>query len=109
MSITGSANTNDPPRAAWQTAQDESFDEGPRAKTAADLDMVACRHCATLWEDVKAHDRCLCCGARLHGRKPDSANRAWAFVIAACIMYIPANTLPIMTTASLLGEQQDTI
>lgn len=109
MSITGSANTNDRPRPALQAAQDESFDERLSAKTAADLGMVACRHCATLWKDVKAHDRCLRCGARLHGRKPDSANRAWAFLIAACIMYIPANTLPIMTTASLLGEQQDTI
>jgi paraquat-inducible protein A len=42
-------------------------------------------------------------------RKPDSINRTWAFLIAACIMYVPANTLPVMTTASLLGEQKDTI
>ena len=72
--------------------------------------MVACRHCATLWEDVKAHDRCGRCGAPLHMRKPDSLNRTWAFLIAACIMYVPANILPVMTTAPFLGkEQQDTI
>ncbi|SFO15406.1 paraquat-inducible protein A [Nitrosospira briensis] len=104
MSTTDTANTADSLRSASQTAQ-----AGPSSKTAADLGMVACHHCATLWKEVQAHDRCGCCDARLHARKPDSANRAWALVIAACIMYIPANTLPIMTTASLLGEQQDTI
>ena len=109
MSTTDSANTVDSLPSASQTAQAESLPERLCTKTAADLGMVACHHCATLWKDVKAHDRCGCCDARLHIRKPDSTNRAWAFVIAACIMYIPANTLPIMTTASLLGEQQDTI
>ncbi len=72
--------------------------------------MVSCHHCATLWEDVKAHDRCGRCGARLHVRKPDSLNRTWALLVAACIMYIPANTLPVMITLSFpREEQQDTI
>jgi paraquat-inducible protein A len=43
-------------------------------------------------------------------RKPDSLNRTWALLIAACIMYVPANILPVMTTVPFLGkEQQDTI
>ncbi len=72
--------------------------------------MVSCDHCATLWEDVKAHDRCGRCGAGLHIRKSDSLNRTWAFLIAAYIMYVPANILPVMTTVPFLGkEQQDTI
>jgi paraquat-inducible protein A len=33
----------------------------------------------------------------------------WAFAIAAMILYIPANTLPIMETSSLFGSQNDTI
>src|SRR5690242_15868027 len=79
-------------------------------KTAARLGMVSCHHCATLWKDVKAHDRCGRCGARLHMRRPDSLNRTWALLIAACIMYIPANTLPVMITLSFpREEQQDTI
>jgi paraquat-inducible protein A len=79
-------------------------------KTGARLGIVSCHHCATLWKGVKAHDHCECCGARLHLRKPDSLNRTWAFVIAACIMYFPANLLPVMITTSFLGEeQQDTI
>lgn len=79
------------------------------ARTAARLGMVSCHHCATLWKDVKAHDRCGRCDAELHPRKSDSLNRTWALVIAACIMYVPANMLPVMTTISLFAEQQDTI
>lgn len=79
-------------------------------KTGARLGIVSCHHCATLWKGVKAHDHCGYCGARLHLRKPDSLNRTWAFVIAACIMYFPANLLPVMITTSFPGEeQQDTI
>jgi paraquat-inducible protein A len=79
-------------------------------KTAAMLGMVPCSHCAALWKDVEAHHHCGRCGARLHQRKPDSLNRTSALVIAACIMYFPANLLPVMITASFpLEEQQDTI
>jgi paraquat-inducible protein A len=35
--------------------------------------------------------------------------RSWAFLIAAYILYIPANVLPIMETSSLFGAQADTI
>lgn len=79
-------------------------------KTAEKLGIVSCHHCATLWKDAKAHDYCRRCGARLHLRKPDSLHRTWAFVIAACIMYFPANMLPVMITTSFLEEPQpDTI
>ncbi len=79
-------------------------------KTAAKLGLVSCHHCSTLWKDVEAHARCGRCGTRLRLRKPDSLNRTWALVIAACIMYFPANLLPVMITTSFPGEeQQDTI
>lgn len=96
-------------QSANQPVEAQSLVTGSRVKTAARLDMVSCHHCATLWKDVKAHDRCERCGARLHARKPDSINRTWALLIAACIMYVPANMLPVMTTASLFEEKQDTI
>lgn len=79
-------------------------------KTAAGLGIISCHHCATLWKDVKPHDHCERCGGRLRLRRPDSITRTWALVIAACIMYFPANMLPVMITSSFLGdEQQDTI
>jgi paraquat-inducible protein A len=35
--------------------------------------------------------------------------RTWALLIAAGIMYVPANLLPMMETRSLFGSQDDTI
>lgn len=78
-------------------------------KTAAGLGMVLCHYCGALWKNVKAHDHCGQCGASLHVRKPDSINRTWAYLIAACIMYIPANVLPVMITSSIAGDHADTI
>jgi len=52
---------------------------------------------------------CPRCGHPLHWRKPNSLSRTWALIIAAYILYIPANLLPIMQTRTLLGSQDDTI
>lgn len=56
-----------------------------------------------------ARDYCPRCGTGLHLRKPDSIARTWAFILAAAILYIPANVLPIMVTDTLFGTQSDTI
>jgi paraquat-inducible protein A len=45
----------------------------------------------------------------MHVRKPDSVARTSAYLIAAAILYIPANLLPIMHTATLVGGEDDTI
>jgi paraquat-inducible protein A len=52
---------------------------------------------------------CSLCGARLYVRKPDSIERTSALLIAAFILFIPANLLPVMETGSLFGSQVDTI
>jgi paraquat-inducible protein A len=44
--------------------------------------------------------RCPRCGTRLHRRKPNSLSRCWALVIAALILYVPANVYPVMTFIS---------
>lgn len=76
--------------------------------TAAECGLALCHTCGLLSPLANGHD-CPRCGAPLHLRKPDSINRAWAFLIAACVLYVPANLLPIMETRSLFGTQQDTI
>ena len=53
--------------------------------------------------------RCPRCLARLHSRKPNSVQNCWALLIAAFILYIPANLLPIMETGSLFDYRKDTI
>jgi paraquat-inducible protein A len=45
----------------------------------------------------------------VHFRKPHSLTRTWALLIAAVILYVPANVLPVMHTSSLFGAQTDTI
>jgi len=105
MSIDANAGTGSAPIAA--AAADENEDLA--VQTAAGLGMLSCHHCGTVWRDVQEHEDCQRCGTTLHQRKPDSIKRSWAFLIAACIMYIPANLMPVMITKTLLGVQEDTI
>ena len=71
--------------------------------------LMGCHHCGTAWQGAIDGEPCGRCGTRLHARKPDSINRTWAYLMAAAILYLPANLLPVMITKSLLGTQQDTI
>ncbi|VVE28295.1 paraquat-inducible protein A [Pandoraea cepalis] len=79
--------------------------------TAKDAGLVACTACGRLSRHVSSLEtaRCPRCGAALHQRKIDSLTRTWALLIAAAILYIPANVLPMMQTRSLLGNSSDTI
>lgn len=77
--------------------------------SAAGTNLLPCRHCGTVWQDARPDQPCGVCSIPMHRRKTDSLNRTWAFLIAACIMYIPANLMPVMTTSTLLDEQRDTI
>jgi paraquat-inducible protein A len=103
MIISTNANAGSAPI----NAADENEDLA--APTAAGLGMLSCHHCGTVWQEVREHEHCQRCGTALHQRKPDSIKRSWAFLIAACIMYIPANLMPVMITKTLLGVQEDTI
>ena len=53
--------------------------------------------------------RCSRCGFRLHDRKPGSIQRTWAFALAAVVLYIPANTYPVLTVVRLGAGQPSTI
>jgi paraquat-inducible protein A len=72
---------------------------------------MVCHHCGQMSKPLlgDAHARCQRCGSRLHWRKPDSIARTWAYLIAAIVLYIPANLLPVMNTSSLFGAEKDTI
>lgn len=95
--------------ASMQALGEDGINAALPAVTAAELGLIACSYCHTLWKSVPPHARCRQCNGRLLARKPDSLNRTWAYLIAACILYIPANLLPVMTTTSLFGDEQDTI
>jgi paraquat-inducible protein A len=82
------------------------------AMTGARLGVTSCHSCGLLARPpAQAHRLSCCprCGSALHFRKPQSISRTWAYLIAAIVLYIPANVLPIMVTSSLFGSQRDTI
>ena len=76
--------------------------------TSAALKSLAnCHVCGKLTNISVVH--CSRCGTRLRLRKPDSIHRTVALVLTACILYIPANMLPMMYTDQLGKEYQATI
>jgi len=79
--------------------------------TAARCGLYACRVCGLVSRPTQAMGTLTCarCSNALYMRAPDSIGRTWAFLIAACILYVPANVLPVMETGSLFGAQTDTI
>ncbi|MGZ5129618.1 MAG: paraquat-inducible protein A [Caldimonas sp.] len=52
---------------------------------------------------------CPRCGHVLRARKPMSLQRTWACVVAAAVLYVPANVLPVMTTVSAGQHEQHTL
>lgn len=79
--------------------------------SAASRDLYSCHSCGLLSKGARNGGVCHCprCSAELHFRKPNSVVRSWALLIAAYILYIPANLLPMMETSSLFSSQDDTI
>jgi paraquat-inducible protein A len=83
---------------------------------AAELGLIGCRVCDLVCADEGIARlapgqalACPRCGSTMHRRKPASYARTWALLIAAFLMYIPANLLPIMRTASLNDVDDNTI
>ncbi|HZZ92330.1 MAG TPA: paraquat-inducible protein A [Usitatibacter sp.] len=81
------------------------------ALTAREAGLVACLACHLVSRPAqpRASMRCPRCRAPLHSRKPRALGRTWAFLIAAFILYIPANVLPVMDSNSLFMSSSDTI
>jgi len=52
---------------------------------------------------------CWRCDGRVHLRIPDSLQKTSAYLVAAAILYLPANLLPVLRTSTVLGEEDDTI
>ncbi|WP_071461991.1 paraquat-inducible protein A [Polynucleobacter asymbioticus] len=79
--------------------------------TGASSGIIGCDTCGLAQREAPegSHMECARCGADMHIRKPDSITRTWALVIAAYVLIIPANLMPVMATGSLFGTEKDTI
>lgn len=86
--------------------------EGTRTgTTAAAQNLAGCHTCGLINRIPEQTNkvRCIRCHESLHNRIPNSLQRTWALILAATVMYIPANLYPIMTTASLGDASSSTI
>lgn len=79
--------------------------------TASEYGLCSCHVCGLVVSGMPEGEsgHCPRCHAFLHLRKPNSVTRCWALLIAAFILYIPANLLTIMETGTLLDYRRDTI
>ncbi|HEV7775703.1 MAG TPA: paraquat-inducible protein A [Luteibacter sp.] len=82
-----------------------------RLVRASDIGMVGCHVCRLVCAAPQPGEDAHCprCGAGLHMRKRDSLARTWALLIAAALLYLPANIFPIMRTQSLFSRDDNTI
>lgn len=78
------------------------------APTAAAQTRIGCHTCGLV---SRAQDGAACprCGFTLHARKRDSIAWTWALSLAALILYVPANTYPVLTVIRLGSGQPSTI
>jgi len=78
-------------------------------------DVIGCESCGlaslNLVEGERPDlvQRCPRCGHVLHLVKPFAIQRTWACVVAAAILYVPANTLPVLVTTSALQHGEHTL
>lgn len=80
------------------------------AETAAQRGYARCTTCEFISRmNSEVESYCPRCGSTLRLRKTASISRTWAFLIAACILYLPANLLPVMETTYLGTTEYSTI
>ncbi|MBE9526601.1 MAG: paraquat-inducible protein A [Proteobacteria bacterium] len=85
--------------------------QDPRLKDSERPENITnCHNCHLLCKIPEHHEgRCPRCDSPLHKRKPDSMARCTAYLIAAVVLYIPANLLPVMVVSSLGHSEGETI
>jgi paraquat-inducible protein A len=93
-------------RTVWEALRPQRRD--PTREPVRDQ-SVACIICDLIVGIENEGKPCPRCAAKLHVRKPASIERTVAFVLAGYLLYIPANTLPVLTTVSFGREEHNTI
>ncbi|MBX9700715.1 MAG: paraquat-inducible protein A [Acetobacteraceae bacterium] len=70
---------------------------------------VGCHTCGLVCLPHHHDDTCPRCGSALHRRRSNAVGRAWALLIAAAILYIPANYYPVLQFIQLGSGAPSTI
>ncbi|MCM2679975.1 paraquat-inducible protein A [Echinimonas agarilytica] len=80
--------------------------------SAYERGLVVCHCCNKLCEHIEidvGHVACPRCETKLYQRSPNSLQRTWACLIAALILFLPANIYPISYFTKSGTVQEDTI
>jgi paraquat-inducible protein A len=85
------------------------IDHDAVALSAPEEGAVSCHTCGLVSLPSPGHHECPRCDATLHARKPNAITRAWALLIAAAILYIPANYYPVLQFIQLGSGAPSTI
>jgi paraquat-inducible protein A len=91
----------------WREMEQRGLVRSPEARDGSSL--LLCETCGLVAPATTGHSACPRCGAGRHWRKPESVTRAWALVITALVLYVPANIFPVMTVISFGKGEADTI
>lgn len=99
-------------QAIWEALDRSSLADGtPREPVTHPTNgAIGCESCDLVsvpTAGLEAH--CPRCGSALHDRKPNSLARTWALVLAAAILYVPANLYPVLTVMQLGAGSPSTI
>ena len=93
----------------WEQISPKNRDQDTQ-KFHIDSHLTNCHNCNLLCTVTEGREsRCPRCKALLHKRKPASLTRCTALVIAALVLYIPANILPVMVVSGMGKSEGDTI
>ncbi|MDO6562684.1 paraquat-inducible protein A [Amphritea sp. 1_MG-2023] len=84
-------------------------DKQPLFQSARQQGYLLCVDCEKLHLLTQEGQHCDRCGARLHSRIPNSMTLSWASLIAAILLFLPANLLPVMTFKSFGQGEPNTI
>lgn len=97
----------------WNTLERKGVTATPMPAAQGHGPPIACTCCGLVSRPLhsghRAKPHCPRCGARLRHRQENSIARSWALLLAAAVLYIPANTLPVMTVVSFGHGEADTI
>jgi paraquat-inducible protein A len=94
------------PQAVWDAMDRRGLTRWRAAEPGPDA--IGCHTCGLVGRPV-AGGRCRRCYSRLHVRKPESVARTWALLIAASVLYIPANVYPVLSVVQLGAGEPSTI
>ncbi|PLC53552.1 paraquat-inducible membrane protein A [Pollutimonas nitritireducens] len=95
----------------WRYAEDAGVVLVSRPDLSDSRLVASCGACGFVQNLLPDQDACACsrCRAPIHTRKPNETSRVWALLIAASIIYIPANILPVMHVRTAAGDGAHTI